>query len=230
MPSSLRTSSKSAVGFALTPAMCLATAMLSRALRFGSRLNFWKTKPTVVFRIRVRPPSLRCARSWPATWTSPEVGGVRPPMMWKSVDLPEPEGPMMETNSPGRTARSTPRSAGTSTLPTRYVLVSSWTRMMAASLIGQRLDGIVSGRGQPGIQRAQLGADQRDACGDRPPFIHDDHREGRGHERVDQPVGAIAHDDSENAAADPEHHRLHEDDAQDEGLGAAEAFQDADFA
>ena len=40
-------------------------------------------------------------------------------MMWNSVDLPEPDGPMMERNSPFSTLRSTPRSAGTSTLPTR---------------------------------------------------------------------------------------------------------------
>ena len=29
------------------------------------------------------------------------------------VDLPEPEGPMIATNSPGMTERSTPRSART---------------------------------------------------------------------------------------------------------------------
>ena len=37
-------------------------------------------------------------------------------MMFISVDLPEPEGPMMATNSPRSTASDTPRSACTSTL------------------------------------------------------------------------------------------------------------------
>ena len=39
--------------------------------------------------------------------------------MWNSVDFPEPDGPTMARNSPAFTRRSTPRSAGTSTLPTR---------------------------------------------------------------------------------------------------------------
>ena len=39
----------------------------------------------------------------------------------QQVDLPHPEGPMMETNSPGKTSTLTPRSAGTSTLPWRYI-------------------------------------------------------------------------------------------------------------
>src|SRR5579859_3676775 len=41
-----------------------------------------------------------------------------------SVDLPEPEEPMMATNSPGSIARSTPRSACTSTSPITKVRVT----------------------------------------------------------------------------------------------------------
>ncbi len=41
-------------------------------------------------------------------------------MMFMSVDLPEPEGPTMATNSPSSTRRLTPRSASTTTLPRWY--------------------------------------------------------------------------------------------------------------
>ena len=37
--------------------------------------------------------------------------GVEPPMMFKSVDLPLPEGPNRTTTSPDCTSRSTPRKA-----------------------------------------------------------------------------------------------------------------------
>ena len=38
-------------------------------------------------------------------------------MRFISVDFPEPDGPMIATNSPGSTLNDTPFSAGTSTLP-----------------------------------------------------------------------------------------------------------------
>src|SRR5512136_2931442 len=48
-------------------------------------------------------------------------------MMFISVDLPEPEGPMMATISPCCTWNDTPRSAFTSTSPILYVRVTSLT-------------------------------------------------------------------------------------------------------
>jgi hypothetical protein len=42
-----------------------------------------------------------------------------------SVDLPEPDGPMMATYSPGSMARLTPLSAGVSVSPETYVFVKS---------------------------------------------------------------------------------------------------------
>src|SRR6059058_3884330 len=52
-----------------------------------------------------------------------------------SVDLPEPEEPMMAANSPRVTARSIPRSACTAFSPESYVFVtaSSWMRARCAS-------------------------------------------------------------------------------------------------
>ena len=46
-----------------------------------------------------------------------------------SVDLPEPEGPVTATNSPGSTSKSHPRSARTVTSPTTYVLARFLTDM-----------------------------------------------------------------------------------------------------
>src|SRR5215472_5092030 len=41
----------------------------------------------------------------------PAVGSLRPAISRSAVDLPHPEGPSSETNSPGRTSRSSPSSA-----------------------------------------------------------------------------------------------------------------------
>ena len=69
--------------------------------------------------MRVRSASVIADRSLSSTTTFPVVGGVSPPIMWNSVDFPEPDGPMIERKWPFSTSRSTPRRAGTSTLPTR---------------------------------------------------------------------------------------------------------------
>jgi len=47
----------------------------------GQQVEFLNTNPTVRRRIFVRPASLKAARFWPPTLTSPAVGGVSPPMM-----------------------------------------------------------------------------------------------------------------------------------------------------
>src|SRR5580698_2897936 len=94
-------------------------------------------------------------------------------MMWKRVDFPEPEGPMMARNSPACTCRLTPRSASTSTFPMRYVLQRSCVSMAKPLLIRQGLDGIVPGGAQSGVQRAQSRADEGDGAGDGPPEGHD---------------------------------------------------------
>ena len=83
----------------------------------ASRLNCWKTKPIL---------RLRTAASWSLVqlldrqaveeyW--PAVGVSRQPSRFISVDLPEPDGPMIATNSPGSMLKLTPRSAWTSMSP-----------------------------------------------------------------------------------------------------------------
>src|SRR5690348_14640346 len=55
--------------------------------------------------------------SRPAISTLPLVGRSSPPMMFSSVVLPEPEGPIRQTNSPGCTTRLTLTSARTISSP-----------------------------------------------------------------------------------------------------------------
>ena len=54
--------------------------------------------------------------------------------MFISVDLPEPDEPMMATNSPGWTVRLMPRSASTLTSPTTNVRVTFSTLMTGCAL------------------------------------------------------------------------------------------------
>ena len=55
--------------------------------------------------------------STPSISTVPELGRSRVPMRLRSVDLPEPEGPTMATNSPSSISRLTPAQAATGGSP-----------------------------------------------------------------------------------------------------------------
>src|SRR5438093_7983155 len=58
--------------------------------------------PTRLLRCRARASSFRAARSSPSTRIVPPVGRSRPATTLRSVDLPEPDGPITATNSPRR--------------------------------------------------------------------------------------------------------------------------------
>jgi len=57
------------------------------------------------------PLLLRQAGERPEIVTVPLEGVRRPPMMVRSVDFPEPEGPRIPTSSPARSSRSVLRRA-----------------------------------------------------------------------------------------------------------------------
>src|SRR5262245_33100047 len=59
--------------------------------------------------------------------TSPVVGSSKPAMMRSSVDLPQPEAPIRQTNSPLSMARSMRASASISPSPTGKRLVTPRT-------------------------------------------------------------------------------------------------------
>ena len=69
--------------------------MFSRALSVGTRLYDWKMKPTLSRRSCVSWRSLSVERSVVPMNTWPDVSVSRPATQCISVDLPEPDGPMM---------------------------------------------------------------------------------------------------------------------------------------
>ena len=80
-------------------------------------MKLWNTKPIFRSRTWARAASSRVRTSTPSRENRPRVGTSRQPMMFISVDFPEPDGPMMATNSPRSTRRSTAVRAVTSSLP-----------------------------------------------------------------------------------------------------------------
>ena len=66
------------------------------------RLKLWKTKPMAFLRRLVSRPSEWPAIFWPSNQYSPDVGLSSMPTMLRKVDLPQPEGPIIATNSPVR--------------------------------------------------------------------------------------------------------------------------------
>ena len=91
--------------------------MFSRASRTGSRLKDWKTNPTRSRRSSVSLRSSSWVISTPSRMTEPDVGRSRPARMCISVDLPEPDGPMMAVNRPLGKPTVTPSSAWTVASP-----------------------------------------------------------------------------------------------------------------
>ena len=91
--------------------------MFSRASRTGSRLKDWKTNPTRSRRSSVSLRSSSWVISTPSRMTEPEVGRSSPARMCISVDLPEPDGPMMAVNRPLGNPTVTPSSAWTAASP-----------------------------------------------------------------------------------------------------------------
>src|SRR5687767_14492280 len=57
---------------------------------------------------------------WPIRKYSPLHAASWMPRMWRSVDLPAPEGPMIDTNSPGLMSAAMRRSTNDCPAPTGY--------------------------------------------------------------------------------------------------------------
>src|SRR3954449_4123404 len=77
-------------------------ATLSRTFFHGSTASAWNMYPT---------PSGMPLTGDPCTLTVPAVAGSSPETRDRVVDLPQPVGPTIETNSPSATSRSTSRIA-----------------------------------------------------------------------------------------------------------------------
>src|SRR3954453_21880060 len=77
--------------------------------------------------------------SVPPTTTRPVLVVSSPPTTLRSVDLPDPLGPMTATSSPGRTVSDTSSRATTDPSPCPWIRVtcSSSNAVMNSSLVGQ---------------------------------------------------------------------------------------------
>ena len=87
--------------------MSIGSVMFSSAVRVGTRLNAWNTKPTRSRRSWVIFLSDRPVSSVSPIRTDPEVAVSRPARQCIRVDLPEPDGPMIAVNSPRRKSAET---------------------------------------------------------------------------------------------------------------------------
>ncbi len=103
--------------------------MLPAAVSCGSRLNDWKTNPIRSRRTLVSTLSDCLVRSLPPSSTCPEVAVSRPARQCMSVDLPDPDGPMMAVNRPRSKPTVTPSRARTAVSPEPY----TFTRSTAAT-------------------------------------------------------------------------------------------------
>ena len=139
----------------LRPAMSIGSVMFSIALRVGTRLNAWKMKPRLSRRSRVSRLSSRADRSTSPMNTEPEVAVSSPAMQCISVDLPDPDGPMIAVNWPRSNAHDTASSATTRVSP-------------CAVDLGQ-VDGPRGGSGVDGVEAGAAGLVTEDsssgACG-----------------------------------------------------------------
>ena len=110
MPSSASSSSRRFLACrGVAPASSAGSSTLSATVMLRQQVEELEDEPDVPA-AQDRPagldkPSTRCPRSQ----ISPLVAGSSPPSTCSRVDLPEPDGPMIATNSPSATSRSTPR-------------------------------------------------------------------------------------------------------------------------
>src|SRR5215510_3716018 len=119
----------------------------------------------------------------PCTVTSPLVGSSKPATMRSKVDLPQPDAPIRQTNSPRAMVRSTRASASISPSPTAKRLV---TPRIASS--GWRT---ASGMVLRAPAQQAVRDHHDDAVGDEAAHADDDHA---GHHQVGARERAAVHD------------------------------------
>ena len=91
--------------------------MFSATVSVGSRLKAWKTKPIRSRRSRVSSRGEQAPSSMSPTNARPEVSVSSPATQCISVDLPEPDGPMIAVKRPAGNSTVTPSSARTAVSP-----------------------------------------------------------------------------------------------------------------
>ena len=93
------------------------SSMFSAAVRVGRRLKDWNTNPIAERRSRVSCLSLSRVMSVSPISTLPESTVSSPARQCRSVDLPEPDGPMIALKRPAVNDAETPPRAVTAASP-----------------------------------------------------------------------------------------------------------------
>ena len=127
---SITPSSHSRFGF--LPASAVGSVMFSSAVSVGIRLYDWNTKPMRSRRRSVSSLSDSEPSATSPTKTSPDVRSSSPAAQCMSVDLPEPDGPMIAVNRPAANSTVTSSMARTAVSPEPYTLVACSARATAA--------------------------------------------------------------------------------------------------
>jgi hypothetical protein len=117
----------------------------SAADKIGIRPKDWKMNDTLVRRICIRSESVMAVTSRPATSTVPLSARSRPPTMFSSVVLPEPDLPRSATSWPCGMVNETPRSACAADGPLPNVLVTSCAHTILVPSAGA----VMAGSGRP---------------------------------------------------------------------------------
>src|SRR5689334_8629369 len=93
------------------------------------------------------PFGLGPSRAPPSTVTLPRSGRSKPAMMFIKVDLPQPDGPTMATNSPSSTSKPTLSITGSAPrLDTKPLLTPSTTIFLADIAPSHGLDALEQAR------------------------------------------------------------------------------------
>ena len=115
-------------GSGAVPASVIGSVMLSRADSVGTRLKAWNTNPIRSRRSSVSCRSDRAPSSTSPTKAFPAVSVSSPARQCSSVDLPDPDGPMIAVNRPAGNSTVTSSRAVTAVSPAPYTLTACSAR------------------------------------------------------------------------------------------------------
>ena len=113
------------------PVYSSASSTFSNTVNSSIRLKLWKMKPIFPRRSAFSFASLQPATLRPSNQYSPDVGTSSSPRTDSSVDLPQPDGPVMATYSPAAISRSMRSRAVVRTSPAVWILLTPDSRSMS---------------------------------------------------------------------------------------------------
>ena len=114
----------------------------------------WNTNPTLSLRSCVRRFSSSVDRSTSPISTFPSVSRSSPAMQCRSVDLPDPDGPMIAVKRPVSKSTVMPSRALTAASPSPYTFTASTARAAARTFVSVVSVAIIPPRDPPDRNQA----------------------------------------------------------------------------